>query len=290
VVVIPGNKEFCDHFGLFDTMVETIHQARRNARDYMTLMNVNNDNNDNDLPWSVSVNCAHMHPNFGTLAQEELRQRNDPTSHDPVDIPHEAYKQNKILARQSPYPSLVLEVRAVPPPYFGEPTKESSSTTANVQQLEALFSKSAYTGTKAQTNSEDAFWDAVGDNLPEISTVTPLDRAVQWMTHHDPKIDGSGKSSAFTEFGGDQVDAAYEFVFTNLAMRSSQNELQRQYLVLPNFMTHSATSLEKAASDLIQMISVLPGYHDVTMETIHPEHVNAALRSPMPVFVLAKKV
>jgi hypothetical protein len=36
VVVIPSNEELIQDFRVFDSLIEAINQARRNARDYVT--------------------------------------------------------------------------------------------------------------------------------------------------------------------------------------------------------------------------------------------------------------
>ena len=69
-------------------MIEAINQARRNARDYVTdealeklddalLLNDQEDDQDEDdrpsRDWSVSVNLAHLHPNYGEKTPEELQ-------------------------------------------------------------------------------------------------------------------------------------------------------------------------------------------------------------------------
>lgn len=36
VIVVPSNEEYMQSFEKFDTLIESINQARRNARDYVT--------------------------------------------------------------------------------------------------------------------------------------------------------------------------------------------------------------------------------------------------------------
>jgi hypothetical protein len=116
-----------------------------------------------------------------------------------------------------------------------------------------------------------------------VSSVTPLRLAQEWMAHNDPDIVGE---AAFTESGTRHVDAAYEFVFTNLAMMKDAGT-PRQYLVMPRFLSSSATSFEKASHEVAKLVAVLPDLAGrVKVHTYHPEHVDAARRSPVPVYVL----
>lgn len=36
VMVIPGNKDLCEDFHVFDGFINAVNAARRNARDYVT--------------------------------------------------------------------------------------------------------------------------------------------------------------------------------------------------------------------------------------------------------------
>jgi len=108
--VIPTNKALESSFPLFDKLVEAINQARRNARDYVT--DVSLEKLDDRLEageeglcdWSVSVNCAHLHPSFGEKTPEEAMQElKDEEEAGEVDLNYEEYKKKRILARQSPF-------------------------------------------------------------------------------------------------------------------------------------------------------------------------------------------
>jgi hypothetical protein len=314
VVVIPGNEVLMNNFTIFDRWMEAINQARRNARDYVTDLALEKlDSYDSDDPgerdWSVSVNCAHLHPKFGELTpQQQLEKMKEDELAGEIDVNYEEYKERKMLARRSPYPTLVLEVRAVPPPNFGEAPPpsmrqspagsrrgsdkggESSITSADIQRLEALFGKSpAFNHPAADRTArqqEDDFFNQIGKSIQEVSSVSPLRLAQEWFAQNDPDIPAT---AVFTESDTQHVDAAYEFVYTNLAMMKDSGT-PRQYLVMPRFLSASATSFEKLSHEVSKLVSIFPDLAGrVKILTFHPEHVDSAKRSPVPVYVLEWK-
>lgn len=313
VLVIPSSPEMKDWFA-FDALVTAINQARRSARDYVTDVSLDKlddrvyDSDDKD--WVVSVNCAHLHPQFGELTKEQELQKLKEEDGEEVDLNLQAYKERKVLARRSPFPSIVVEVRAMPPPVFTPPpqtgpvapepmVEEGEAPTANpdsdfVQALELLFSKSSLEQEKA--NKDGSFYDSIGSHLKEISTVTPMSMAQAWIAQNDEFV--QEKACALTMTDTPQVDEAYEFLFTNLAMQSTEflssstsgEPLKRQYMVLPNFCTSSATSMEKFATQAISIINTLPSLKDkVDIECFHPENIQADKRCPVPVIALQWK-
>ena len=72
------------------------------------------------LSISVSVNCAHLHPQYGEQTPEQELQALQEEEED-LDLNLRDYKERRMLARRSPYPSVVVEVRATPPPEFTPP-------------------------------------------------------------------------------------------------------------------------------------------------------------------------
>lgn len=301
VIVIPGNEQFAASFPTFDKLITNLNQARRDARDYITdamLEKIDNaSDEDYEREWSVAINCAHLHPKFGekTPAQilEEM-QMEDASGE--VDVNLEQYKRAREAARRSPYPTVVLEVRATPPPDFGQSPPqqrtnayigdgEEKVTAADIQRLEALFGKSAVSD-KSAASGDEGFWSSIGNTIQEVAAVTPLNMAQQWISKYDPEI--IQEHTAFTETSTMYVDAAYEFVFTNIAMMT-QDKIDgcRYYLVMPHFLSSAATSFEKFAAqvnNLIGCLSDIPGTVDI--ETFHPEHISAEKRSPVPIFAL----
>ena len=150
-----------------------------------------------------------------------------------------------------------------------------------------------------QKEGED-FYDSIGSHIETFSSVTPLMMAQTWIDQNDPLFDIA--KCAFTVSETTHVDEAYEFVFTNLAMQTSSflpnsstagdeaGAQKRQYLVMPHFLSNSATSLEKFATQVTNIVSTLPPVRnkvDVTM--LHPEHIEEDKRCPVPVVVLQWK-
>lgn len=307
VLVIPSNSELMD-FLVFDKLINAINQARRNARDYVTDVALDRlDENmygDGDTDWIVSVNCAHLHPKFGEKTlEEQLKEFQEEAENGEVDLNLAAYKEQRLLARRSPYPSVVVEVRASPPPEFTPPPPTGSTTPEPVedvdeeispdfvQQLEALFSKSSL-------QKDGGFYESIGGHIEEVSSITPMQIAQTWIAKYDPLFDAP--SCAFTLSDTPQVDEAYEFVFSNLAMQTSDylehdssvdaGAQKRQYLIMPNFVTSSATSMEKFANEVENIISVLPTVQNkVEISCMHPEHIDEQKRSPVPIYVLQWK-
>lgn len=96
-----------------------------------------------------------------------------------------------------------------------------------------------------------------------------------------------------------QVDEAYEFVFSSIAMQRNRMEKdvkgatkdmvpsKRAYLVMPNFLTASATSFERFATEVSAIVDTIPGLSDeLSMSTLHPETVEKEWRSPHPILIL----
>merc|ERR1711982_233337 len=105
----------------------------------------------------------------------------------------------------------------------------------------------------------------------------------------------NGAVASFTETDTQHVDEAYEFTFTNLAMMKEMVSQQpvsifRQYLVMPSFLSYAATSFEKFATQVDQIVQALPDCTGhVRVQTFHPEHVDPSNRSPSPTLVLEWK-
>lgn len=260
-----------------------------------------------------------------------------------VDVNAQEYAKKRMLARQSPYPTIVVEVRSQPPPDWGEhappqppasqaqqdnnnnddgddeDTSDSASpgytynrkellakevTSEDVQNLEALFGKPAATNhpvsgdakpaEKAEReNNEEEFYDSIGKafGIEEVSGISPLKMAHSWVYENDDKF--SSVTSAFTESDTAEIDQAYEFVFTNIAMQQESVRIdnihgsRRQYLVMPHFLTSSATSLEKFTKEVTNIVNTLPDLRDkVQISTFHPEHIKDIRRSPLPIICL----
>lgn len=180
VVVIPNCDEIAN-FRTFDNLVQAINQARRRAREFVIKkdkdMNDINSSNENDdisnKDWVVSINCAHLHPQYGMQTPEEkLAAMKHEDEEGEVDLNLQEYKKRRDEARRSPYPSVIVEVKSSPPPDFGaaaaaaaataevkaETKPDDDVTSEDVKKLEALFGMSA-----ATKKADDPFYDALGE-------------------------------------------------------------------------------------------------------------------------------
>ena len=230
-----------------------------------------------------------------------------------IDLNMQEYKERRLAARRSPYPSIVIEVRSTPRPDFSAPLPPPPSgpesperldddddgdyiadrkiTPDFIQQLETLFTKSAYV---KDEKKKDEFYGSIGSHIEEISAASPMMQAEMWISENDPLFDID--EAAFTLSETKHIDEAYEFVFVNMAMQTSQflsdstvnaGAQRRQYLVMPNFLTASATSFEKFAKEVNNIIDALPQLRGkMNLSCLHPEHVQEDKRSSVPVFTL----
>mmetsp|Transcript_19926 Transcript_19926/g.30783 ORF Transcript_19926/g.30783 Transcript_19926/m.30783 type:complete len:485 (-) Transcript_19926:257-1711(-) len=328
VIVIPNYIEMMDNFAMFDNLIQVINTARRNARDYVTdiaLEKLDDKMHSSELgerDWVVSVNCAHLHPKFGEKTPEQiLEEMKQEEEEGEVDLNLKAYKERREAARRSPYPTLVMEVMASPPPDFGnhfkaqqeqheqeaapaQPDQDEASdvTSKDIQKLEALFGQSAAMNhpknEKSSSPEDEAFFAAIGKvtGIDEVSLVTPMILAQNWIAEHDDRFDA--ETCAFTASDARYVDEGYEFIFTNLAMQASKflqpdtpeeakKAGQRQYMVMSNFLSSSATSMAKFAYEVTNIIDALPELKGkVQVEIFHPEHILPERRASVPIFAL----
>ena len=129
--------------------------------------------------------------------------------------------------------------------------------------------------------------------------------AQNWVLQNDPAFNEN--TSTFTTSNTRHVDAAYEFVFVNLAMLNAEEDDaasaaapstdtkkskrgQMSYVVLPNFVPTSATSFDRFAGQVSNIIRAIPSMAErVTISTYHPEHVEKSTRSPVPIVVITWK-
>jgi len=302
VIVVPNDSNLND-WSTFDKLITTINSCRRNARDLVLDANLEKldlENQNLKREWSVSVNCAHLHPRFGSLTKEEqLKSLQEEV--DEVDVNLEEYKKKRLLARRSPYPTVCVEIRATPPPDFShsvaasvhqadshiQDSDDERVTLDDVKRLEALFGKGA--AVKKEVSSEDAFWDAIGKikGIQEVTLISPMRQAQIWVSsnHEDFRIE----TSTFTSTDCKYVDEAYEFVFNNIAMQQ-RRENMTQYLIYTNFVSSSATSFEKFAYECQRLIDIMPSLRGkLELSTLYPEHIKTSNRSPVPILVMLWK-
>ena len=225
-----------------------------------------------------------------------------------VDVNLQEYKKRRDEARRSPYPSVIVEVQSTPPPDFGSRSPlaqdqqqqqeapqmkidaDEGVTSEDVKRLEALFGMSA-----ASKKADDAFYDALGDAFgkQQVEAQTPLSMAQHWVLANDPQFDE--KTSTFTTSDTRHVDAAFEYCFNTLAMINDPSTPepkrgQKSYIVLPNFLPTSATSFDRFAGQVSNIIRHMPNVSEkVLISTYHPEHCDGGTRSPVPIFVVTWK-
>ena len=196
-----------------------------------------------------------------------------------------SYEQKKNTARRSPYPTVCVEVRATPPPpqdfqvsqespaFQQQQPAASSSSSSDVKKLEALFGKTASfehptsaaasssSSSSSSTEEEDSMFEALSGvvGIQQLTFTTPLSRVQDWVAESDPLFDA--ETCTFSHTDAEYVDEAYEQVFSTIAMNNnskSATTANRQYLVYSSFMSSSATSFEKFASQAESLVDVLP--------------------------------
>lgn len=299
VVVLPSCGDL--DYPVFDKIVTTINKARRNARDYVTDVSIEKRNDFEDgeaQDWITSVNLSHMHPSF----EDEVLQKHKQDTE--VDEKYIEYLEKKQMARRSPFPTLVIEVRSSPPMETEEKPSsasveeaESSVSNDDISKLESLFTKSAAFAEDSESANDSWDDDIVSTGIEEVASITPLNLAQKWITSNDDLFDPSTSKSIVSDVK--HVDAAYEFIFSNIATlqamgkKSDDNlvEKTRNYLVMPHFLSSSATSFDKFADEVRMILNAMElagsaSKSALQISTFHPEHIEKEYRSPLPIFVL----
>ena len=124
-----------------------------------------------------------------------------------------------------------------------------------------------------------------------------------WVVENDRRYDAD--LSTFASANLKHADSAYEFVFANLALHKfipdddddddggggEENKTYtaglRSYLIMPKFVSTSATSFEKFAGGVNEIVRSIDGLKNrIIVSMMHPEHVDADKRSPAPILVL----
>ena len=123
-----------------------------------------------------------------------------------------------------------------------------------------------------------------------------------WVANNDPSFNPD--STAFLRCDAKHVDAAYEFIFSQIAGERISNaanafaansfpgikELRvgkRMYITMPDFVSTSATSFEKFSYEVSNIINTVEGLDDhLSVGTFHPEHILPERRAPVATFVL----
>jgi len=321
VIVIPFCKDAINSYPLFDKLITKINASRRNARDYVTEISIENQVNEEgiymDEEWSTSVSMAQLHPNYGELTPEQrLTKEAEEAKRGEVDLNYEAYEVKRMKARQSPYPTVVLEVKSMPPMEIpqdemrgrnardsartgslGNKEESSEVTRADLNKLEALFSQSAtfaHPGEQSDEGNEEDFYDSIAKTgIQEVTFINPVNLAKSWVSSNDPFF--QEQSSSFDATPSKYVDEAYEFLFSFIAMNlsifeennSAEEVNLRNYLIMSNFLSSSATSFEKFMNEVNNIIDAIPNLREkLSVSDFHPEHVDKEKRSPQPIMVL----
>jgi len=320
VVVIPWCADF-ESYHVYEALLKSINDARRNARDYITDVSLEKLKKKEkgigeEMDWSVSVNAALLHPKYGDKTPEEIiKEMKKEDEEGEIDVNLKRYIEMRNASRKAPYPSVVIEVRATPPTAFSQENEQSQPNSSSMQdtqpeekgnisieqieKLEALFGSSAISHPKEEEagSDEDAFYDAIAKAVGKEIVEDPLVRAQNWISMNDPFFDEG--TSTFTKSSATHVDAAYEYAFSSMAMHIASGSTQtwtsgsteyqigsRSYIVMPKLVSSSATSFEKFANEINKISRTIPGLGDlVSVTTMHPEQVQNDRRSPVPILV-----
>ena len=118
---------------------------------------------------SVSINCAHLHPNYGEKTPEQqLEDMKEEEESGEVDLNLQEYKKRRNEARRSPYPSVIVEVMSTPSPDFTPPPMsfadpdgdleygEEEITSDDIARLNAIFNMRPEDATR-----DAGFYDAL---------------------------------------------------------------------------------------------------------------------------------
>eukprot|EP01083_Nonionella_stella_P295262 1003496_1 len=173
-------------------------------------------------------------------------------------------------------------------------------------KLEAIYAKSAALHKKSETKTEDIFYHAIGmlNGIEEILPSNMIEVVENWVVDNDRRYDAD--LSTFASSNLKHADSAYEFVFANLALhkvipdddeddddgggvdeKKTYTAGLRSYLIMPKFVSTSATSFEKFAGGVNEIVRSIDGLKNrMIVSIMHPEHVDDDKRSPAPVLVL----
>lgn len=303
---------------IIDAIVSHEKKSKRKCLDLVTDLAVENLEKEScglmkERDWKIMINGASLHPEYAMSKdiQEQLKfEMKSSMKGNNGDAEAREGIERRNRARQSPYPTFIIEVKASSPSKRDDiplcmPTFEGESLDNVIQKLESIYSMSAALHTKSGSNKDDIFYNAIGmiNGIEEIIPTNSVCAGVQdWVMKNDEKY--LSNLSTFASTNLQHTDSAFEFVFTNLSMHkydpddpesSSQITGQkmsfkpslRSYLIMPKFVTSSATSFETFADCIKSIILSIDGLNDrVSISILHPEHIDRAKRSPAPVIIL----
>lgn len=302
VMILP----FCEYFDTFETFEEVIQailSARQIALDLITDVAVEKLERESsglmkEKDWDVKVSGASLHPDYSYATAEEVKRMEGDGD---MTEKQKQMLEKKNRARRSPYPTLIVEVKAEPALTKKTIRFEGDGMDDIVKKLESIYAMSAALHKKSESTQEDIFYNAIGaiDGIEEFVTVDIAGNVEEWIKKNDKRFDPN--LSSFTSSNLRHADSAYEFVFTNIAMHKfdpvfskskSRKQIEykpgaRSYFILPKFVTSSATSFEKFADGIRGIVRSVAGLEErIAVSVMHPEHVEAKNRSPAPVLVM----
>lgn len=303
VIIVP----FCEYFASFrefEKVLSAINRARKDARDFVTDASIKKMES-MEKEWNVNINGACLHPKYGEKSPKEMMEEFDNLEQKVIE--EEVEKMARLnQARRSPYPTIIIEIQASPPLSEEEMKAQQVSKSENkdilediVLKLESIFAKSAVLHKKMEGKDDDyQLFDSIGNvaGIEEILVSNPIISAKEWIIENDPLY--NPHISTFTSADASHADSAFEFVFSMLSLhkykpyseetRTKRYDVSsRSYLIMPKFVSCSATSLEKFMKDVKNIINAIDGLSDrVSLSLMHPEHVREEKRAPVPVIVL----
>ena len=115
-----------------------------------------------------------MHPKYGyKTPEQELKDLKEEEDNDgDIDLNLQEYKKQRIIARRSPYPSVVIEVLAMAPPTYTapSPTGPVSPKSIDATDIEGKIAGGKDSGTNDVDDDDDD--DGDGDSAPSSSSAT----------------------------------------------------------------------------------------------------------------------
>jgi hypothetical protein len=312
VVILPF-CDFFDQFASYDRITRAITNARVIAQHLITDLAVENLEKESagfkrDQDWDINVSGATLHPDYTTPQElvDQMKNSGDSNANDSNKDREKLIQEQKNRARQSPYPTLIIEVKAFPQPTVKPTVFEGDETMVDIIfKLEAIYAKSAALHKKSETKTEDIFYHAIGmlNGIEEILPSNMIEVVENWVVDNDRRYDAD--LSTFASSNLKHADSAYEFVFANLALhkfipdddedddggggdeKKTYTAGLRSYLIMPKFVSTSATSFEKFAGGVNEIVRSIDGLKNrMIVSIMHPEHVDDDKRSPAPVLVL----
>ncbi|GMH73276.1 hypothetical protein TrST_g8053 [Triparma strigata] len=282
----------------FDQLIKTVMEVRRSSRSYNTqgvvegmreMVNMELGEQREEDEWRTSVNIAHLHPGFCDLDTETVDSEGPYTDLSDEERQYQErlrlHKLKKTMARQSPHPTVVVEVRsqkismgvdstvAAAGKTEVEKVPEQTFSAADLKTLEASFSKSA---NPYKTPSPPSPEPSSPSDAAASSLISAKSKAASFLEL---------PSAIYREYSERSVEEAYSYIFKNLYhYLTGPMHVSSICIACPNFLTSSAHSFTNFGCDLNKLLKSVN--IPVHAETYHPEDVEEERRSPVGVIVL----